>query len=57
MFRDELGFGDGLVLSDCNDLGVLVDYGIASDRTQAAAKGLVGGVGQVKLDVGYLIFM
>ena len=43
------------MLSDCNDLGVLVDYGIASGRTQAAAKGLIGGVDQVKLRFRYPI--
>eukprot|EP00730_Choanoeca_flexa_P000024 TRINITY_DN10009_c0_g1_i2.p1 TRINITY_DN10009_c0_g1~~TRINITY_DN10009_c0_g1_i2.p1 ORF type:complete len:761 (+),score=178.19 TRINITY_DN10009_c0_g1_i2:15-2297(+) len=44
VFREEFGFGEGLTISDCNDLNVLMNFGIAANVSQAAAKGLIGGV-------------
>lgn len=46
ILREEFGFADGIVLSDCNDLGVLEDFRIAANKTHAAAKGLLAGVDQ-----------
>eukprot|EP00051_Salpingoeca_urceolata_P006714 m.88884 g.88884 ORF g.88884 m.88884 type:complete len:769 (+) comp14957_c0_seq2:241-2547(+) len=46
IFREEYGFGLGLTISDCNDLGALQDFGVAANTTQAAALGLKGGVDQ-----------
>lgn len=46
IFRDELGFGQGLTISDCNDLGALESFRIAANLSQAAALGLVGGTDQ-----------
>eukprot|EP00755_Sulcionema_specki_P034865 Sspe_Gene.103774::Locus_79624_Transcript_1_1_Confidence_1.000_Length_1747::g.103774::m.103774/K05349/bglX; beta-glucosidase len=46
VFRQELGFGEGITISDCNDINVLQDYRIAANVTEAAAKGLLGGVDQ-----------
>ena len=42
--RKEFSFGDGVALSDCNDIGVLKDYRIATNRSHAAALGLLAGV-------------
>lgn len=42
VFRQELGFGYGMTLSDCNDINVLMDYRIAANVSQASAKGLIG---------------
>ena len=44
VFRKELGFGEGLTISDCNDVNVLMDYYIAANVSHAAAKGLIAGV-------------
>lgn len=46
VFRQELGFGQGLTISDCNDINVLMDYRIARNVSEAAAEGLIGGVDQ-----------
>lgn len=46
VFRSELGFGAGITVSDCNDIGVLVDFQVAANLSQAAALGLRGGVDQ-----------
>lgn len=40
VLRQEYGFGDGIALSDCDDIGALEDFGIAANRTHAAAKAL-----------------
>eukprot|EP01084_Bolivina_argentea_P063282 115594_1 len=44
IFRNRFGFGDGMIVSDCNDIGVLQQYRIAANKSQAAARGLIGGV-------------
>jgi hypothetical protein len=38
VFRDEFGFGEGLTISDCNDLNALLQFGIAANTSQASAK-------------------
>ena len=42
--RDEYGFGAGVALSDCDDIGALVSFGMAESRTHAAALALEAGV-------------
>jgi len=44
ILREEFGFGDGYVLSDCNDVPALVSFRVAANLSHAAAKGLAGGV-------------
>eukprot|EP00117_Sycon_ciliatum_P020620 scpid42201/ scgid5928/ Periplasmic beta-glucosidase; Beta-D-glucoside glucohydrolase; Cellobiase; Gentiobiase; T-cell inhibitor len=44
VLREKYGFGVGSIISDCNDIGVLVDYRVAANASHAAAKGLLGGV-------------
>ena len=44
ILRRELGFGDGLLISDCNDIPALVDFRVAANLSHAAAKGIAGGV-------------
>lgn len=44
ILRGEFGFGDGYVLSDCNDVPALVSFRVAANLSHAAAKGLAGGV-------------
>eukprot|EP00658_Telonema_sp_P-2_P002988 TRINITY_DN11096_c0_g2_i6.p1 TRINITY_DN11096_c0_g2~~TRINITY_DN11096_c0_g2_i6.p1 ORF type:complete len:458 (+),score=121.41 TRINITY_DN11096_c0_g2_i6:146-1519(+) len=44
VFRKELGFGDGIIVSDCNDIEALVDFRVAQNITHAAAAALIGGV-------------
>jgi beta-glucosidase-like glycosyl hydrolase len=29
VFREEYGFGDGVIISDCNDIPALVDFRVA----------------------------
>ena len=41
--RDEFGFG-GVALSDCNDVGEVFSFGMAPNRTAAAALSLNAGV-------------
>merc|ERR1719469_494734 len=43
-FRQEYGFGDGVYLSDCNDINVLNDFRYAANATHAAAMSLKAGV-------------
>jgi beta-glucosidase len=43
VFREEFGFGEGLTISDCDDVNVLQQYRVAKDPPEAAAKGLKGG--------------
>jgi beta-glucosidase len=43
IFRDEFGFGDGIIVSDCNDVPALVSFRVAANLSQAAAKGIKGG--------------
>ena len=38
VLREEFGFGNGSIVSDCNDIGVLVDYRVAANGSHAAAK-------------------
>ena len=52
VLRGEFGFGDGIALSDCNDLGALVDFGIAANNTHAAAKALNAGAVDLDLQCG-----
>ena len=40
VLRKEYGFGDGVSLSDCNDIGVLTFFRIAANMTHAGAKAL-----------------
>ena len=42
IFRNRFGFDMGQIISDCGDIGVLQDYRIAVNRTQAGALGLNG---------------
>lgn len=42
--RRTFNFSQGVVLSDCNDIGVLADFGYARNGTEAAALGLKAGV-------------
>eukprot|EP00038_Savillea_parva_P026203 m.52221 g.52221 ORF g.52221 m.52221 type:complete len:819 (+) comp7359_c0_seq1:68-2524(+) len=44
IFRDEFNFGDGVIISDCNDIPALVSFRVAADLPNAAAKGMLGGV-------------
>lgn len=44
VFRDEFSFGDGIIVSDCNDIEALVDFRVARNNTYAAAAALLGGV-------------
>jgi beta-glucosidase-like glycosyl hydrolase len=44
VFREEYGFGDGVIISDCNDIPALVDFRTAKNISHAAAKGIGGGV-------------
>ena len=44
VLRDAFGFGKGVALSDCNDIGVLEDFRIAANRSHAAALALKAGV-------------
>ena len=38
ILRTEFNFTDGIAISDCNDIGVLVDYRVAQNSSHAAAK-------------------
>ena len=40
----ELSFGDGYIISDCNDIEALVSFRVARNMSHAAAKGIRGGV-------------
>lgn len=42
--RNSFGFGTGVVLSDCDDIGAIQDFRMASDGTHAAALALAAGV-------------
>lgn len=44
IFREEFGFGDGIIVSDCNDIEALVDFRVAEDIPHAAAAAMEGGV-------------
>ena len=44
LLRKELGFGDGFIISDCNDIDALVSFRVARNISHAAAKGIIGGV-------------
>jgi len=44
IFRKEYGFGDGVIISDCNDIEALLDFRVAANMSQAAAGALNGGV-------------
>jgi beta-glucosidase len=44
LLRQELNWSLGLSVSDCSDVGVLVDWGLAADSKGAAALGLEAGV-------------
>ena len=44
VLREEFGFGDGIIISDCNDIEALEDFRVAANVTHAAAKALAGGV-------------
>ena len=44
VMRDRFGFGDGLSLSDCNDIGVLQQYRTAVNTSHAAALALKAGL-------------
>ena len=42
--RGSFSFGEGVILSDCDDIGVIYDFRMAANRTQAAALALKAGV-------------
>lgn len=42
--RKEFGFGYGVALSDCNDIGAIRDFGIAANHSEAAAMALTAGI-------------
>lgn len=42
--RQEFGFGYGVALSDCNDIGAILSFGIAANHSEAAAMALKAGV-------------
>lgn len=44
MYRARYGFGSGVTLSDCNDIGAIYDYRMVGTRTEAAATALKAGV-------------
>ena len=44
VYRQQYKFGNGVTLSDCNDIGVIYDFRVAANRTHAAAIGLKAGV-------------
>ena len=44
VFREEFQFGDGIIVSDCNDIEALIDFRVAKDMPHAAAAALEGGV-------------
>ena len=44
ILRSEFGFGDGFILSDCNDVPALVSFRVAANISHAAGKGINGGV-------------
>lgn len=44
IFRTEFGFGDGIIISDCNDIPALVSFRTAVNTSQAAARAIQGGV-------------
>ena len=44
IFRDEFGFGDGIIISDCNDIPTLVSFRTANNISEAAARAMKGGV-------------
>eukprot|EP01045_Picozoa_sp_COSAG04_P006376 COSAG04_NODE_312_length_17133_cov_31.976928_2_plen_596_part_00 len=44
ILRQEFGFGDGVIVSDCNDVPALVDFRVAANLSHAAASGIAGGV-------------
>lgn len=44
ILRREFGFGDGIAMSDCNDVPGLVDFRVAANISHAAAMGIAGGV-------------
>eukprot|EP00041_Stephanoeca_diplocostata_P027873 m.777576 g.777576 ORF g.777576 m.777576 type:complete len:794 (+) comp23267_c1_seq1:227-2608(+) len=44
IFRKEFGFGDGIIISDCNDIEALISFRTAEDMPHAAAKAINGGV-------------
>ena len=37
-------FTEGIIVSDCNDVGVLQEYRIAANKSQAGARALLAGV-------------
>lgn len=44
VLRKQFGFSNGVALSDCNDIGVLVDFRVAANVSHAAAIALKAGV-------------
>ena len=44
ILRGEFGFGDGFIISDCNDIPALVSFRVAANLSHAGAKGIKGGV-------------
>jgi beta-glucosidase-like glycosyl hydrolase len=44
IFRKEFGFGEGVIVSDCNDVPALVSFRTAANLSQAAARGIKGGI-------------
>eukprot|EP01060_Flectonema_neradi_P009734 TRINITY_DN1693_c0_g1_i8.p1 TRINITY_DN1693_c0_g1~~TRINITY_DN1693_c0_g1_i8.p1 ORF type:complete len:751 (+),score=187.02 TRINITY_DN1693_c0_g1_i8:54-2306(+) len=46
VFRNQLKWGNGWTISDCNDINVLMQFRVARNISEAAALGIKGGVDQ-----------
>lgn len=44
VLRNEFGFGNGMTVSDCNDIGTAYFFGIAANLTQVTARAIKAGV-------------
>jgi beta-glucosidase len=44
VLRSEFGFGNGMTVSDCNDIGASFAFGVASNLTQVTARAMRAGL-------------
>ena len=44
VLRNEFGFGSGMTVSDCNDIGASFFFGVASNLTQVTARAIKAGL-------------